>query len=172
VVAAELLVALAVVGQVEPDLEAAGDALRAAERVEERVEVGAVALADVAGVARRAEAPALVVLVVGHLRRRRSRRWRGTSRACRSCPHDLVGHLLDLVVDEDQLVRLAEDRERVGSSLPSALRASRSVLISSRVQSNFIVISAEAPGLSISKYAILLPYLDSTPTSLREKGGS
>src|SRR5262245_49900186 len=51
-----------------------------------------------------------------------------------------------------------------GSSFPSVLRASRSVRISRRVHSNFITISADAPGWSISTYAILLPYLGSVAT--------
>ena len=41
------------------------------------------------------------------------------------------------------------------------MSASRSVLISSRVQANFMATSAEVPGLSISTYAILFPYLGS-----------
>src|SRR5262245_43851792 len=51
-------------------------------------------------------------------------------------------------------------KEPSGSE-PSPASFSRSVLISCRVQTNFMVISAAAPGDSISAYAMRLPYLDS-----------
>src|SRR5262245_34481449 len=89
-----------VVRQVETNLEAAGDALPAAERVEERMEVGAVALADFARVSGAAEAPARVVFVVGHFAKdvivNRSRLLQRALLAC----NDLAGQIANFIVHE------------------------------------------------------------------------
>src|SRR4030095_4732342 len=111
-VAAEFLFALLpVVGEIEANLESTGDSLSTAERIEQRVKIGAVALADFAREFRATGAPTGPRFVVRHTRENvvvdgarllQSRCLPGT---------DFVGELLDFGVDGDQLVGLLEDFE-------------------------------------------------------------
>src|SRR5688572_4015529 len=65
VITAERLFAVLFIRQVKTNLETTGDSFGAAEGIEERVEIGAVTLTDIAGVACAAETPAGMVFVVG-----------------------------------------------------------------------------------------------------------
>ena len=117
VIATERFLFVFFVRKVEADFEAAGYAGGATEGVEEGMKIGAVAFTCFASVTGAAEAPALVIFVVGHLTENVIVNGAGFLESGGFIFGDCGGYFSDLVVDEDELVRGEKRGELRGRSI-------------------------------------------------------